>query len=128
MAVVLLIGRVIFGFYWLMNAYRHLISRRKDMIGYSASQHVLAPAVAVIVTGILLLIGGLSMITGLWPYIGLSAIALFLLGVTPKMHAYWKMTDPMMYMTNHINFWKNVALFGAVLMMFALGAHWPYSL
>jgi len=98
------------------------------MIGYSASQGVMAPAAAVVCTGILLLIGGLSMITGIWPYVGLICIAIFLLGVTPKMHAYWKMTDPMMHMTNHINFWKNVALLGATLMMFIVALPWPMSL
>lgn len=128
MAVVFLIGRVIFGFYWLLNAYRHLVSRRKDMIGYSASQNVPAPAAAVVGTGILLLIGGLSMVTGLYPYVGLVALALFLIGVTPKMHAFWKVSDPMHRMTNNINFWKNVGLFGAVLMMFAIAIPWPFSL
>lgn len=128
MKVVFLIGRIIFGFYWLMNAYRHLVSRRKDMIGYSASQNVPAPAVAVVGTGILLLIGGLSMLTGIWPYVGLIAIAIFLVGVTPKMHAYWKTTDPMMHMTAHINFWKNVGLLGATLIMFVISVPWPYSL
>ena len=128
MALVFLIGRVIFSIVWLRSAYNHLIARRKDMIAYTASQHVPAPALAVVGTGILLLIGGLSMLTGLWPYLGLSAIAIFLIGVTPVMHAYWKTTDPMMRMNAHINFWKNMTLLGAVLMMFMIAVPWLYAL
>ncbi len=128
MAAIFLIGRIIFSLYWLKSAYGHLVSRRKDMIAYAGSKGVPAPSLAIVVSGLLLLIGGLSMLTGFWPHVGLIALAIFLIGVTPTMHAFWKETDPMMRMTNNINFWKNVTLFGAILMMFAIALPWAYSL
>jgi putative oxidoreductase len=128
MSVVFLIGRIVFALFWLKSGYGHLVTRRKDMIGYSTYKKVPAPAVAVVGSGILLLIGGLSMLLGVWPYIGLTAIALFLIGVTFKMHDFWKETDPTARMNSNINFWKNVTLFGAVLMMFAISVPWPLSL
>jgi uncharacterized membrane protein YphA (DoxX/SURF4 family) len=128
MQAVFLIGRVIFSLFWLKSAYGHLVSRRKDMIGYAAYKKVPMPAVAIVGTGILLLIGGLSMLLGVWPWVGLIAIAVFLVGVTPKMHDFWKETDPMMKMNSSINFWKNVTLLGATLMMFAISLPWPLSL
>ena len=126
--IIFFIGRIIFGVYWLKNSYSHLVARRKDMIGYAASKGVPAPSVAIVGTGILLLIGGLSMITGIWPRVGIAALIVFLLGVTFKMHAFWKETDPMMKMTQSINFSKNLALLGAVLMLSMIVLPWPWSL
>lgn len=128
MNVIFLIGRILFSLYWLKSAYAHLISRRKDMTAYAGSKGVIAPSLAIVVTGLLLLVGGLSMLTGLWPYVGLICLAVFLIGVTPKMHAFWKETDPMMRANANIQFWKNLTLFAAILMMFAIALPWPYSL
>jgi len=128
MNVLFLIGRVIFSLYWLKSAYGQLISRRKGMIAYAGSKGVPLPSIAIFCTGILLLIGGLSMLTGFWPHVGLIALAIFLVGVTPKMHDFWKETDPSARMNSNINFWKNVTLFGAILMMAIIALPWPFSL
>lgn len=126
MAIVFLIGRVIFSLFWLKSAYRHL-THASALAGYAGSKKIPAPKLAVIISGILLLVGGLSMLLGYWPHIGLIAIAIFLICVTPTMHAFWKEQDPNMRMADNIQFWKNVTLLGAVLMMFMI-PFWPYSL
>lgn len=122
-----LIGRIIFGAYWLMNAYNHF-TKTPMMSDYAASKSVFMPKVAVIGTGVLLLIGGLSMITGIWPTVGIIALIIFLLGVTPMMHDYWKVQDPMMRMGQQVNFNKNIALLAALLMMLAIAQPWMYAL
>ena len=128
MAIVFLTGRVIFSFYWLKSSYGHLISRRAQMAAYAGSKGVPVPGLAIVGTGLLLLVGGLSMLTGFWPRVGLIALALFLIGVTPVMHAFWKESDPMQRSAASIQFWKNVTLLGAILMMAAIALPWPYSL
>lgn len=87
MEVLFLIGRIILGLFYLSNAYNHF-SRLEMMAGYAQSKGVPAPKAAVIVTGILLLIGGLTFITGYQPTVGVIAVALFFLPVTFWMHAF----------------------------------------
>jgi hypothetical protein len=64
---------------------------------------------------------------GFLPEIGLACIALFLAVVSPLMHNFWDIGDPVQRMNEMGNFLKNMALFGASLMMFAVPLPWPYS-
>lgn len=126
MAVVFLVGRIIFGGYFLINAYNHLV-KGGHMVGYAASKGVPAPRLMITLSGILLLIGGISMVLGMYPLIGVIALVLFLLPVTFVMHNYWKIQDPMARMGERVNFQKNFALIGAALMMLAISSPWIWS-
>jgi putative oxidoreductase len=42
------------------------------------------------------LLGGLSMLLGVYPVVGIILLIIFLLGVSFKMHAYWKVDDAQM--------------------------------
>ena len=119
MYIAFTIGRVIFGLYWLLAAYNH-IKNHKGMAGYAASKGVPAPSVAVVISTVLLLIGGLSIITGYMVFVGIIALIVFLVGVTFTMHNFWKETDPMAKMNSMINFQKNIALIGALLMLLVI--------
>lgn len=127
MAIAFLIGRILFGGYFLLNAYNHLV-KGGHMVGYAQSKGVPAPKLAIFVSGLLLLIGGLSILLGVYPVIGVIALAVFLIPVSFKMHAYWKITDPMGRMGEQIQFRKNIALLGAALMLLAIATPWMYSL
>ncbi len=126
MAIVFLIGRIIFGGYFLLNAYNHLV-KGGHMVGCAASKGVPSPKLAIVVSGILLLIGGISMVLGLYPLIGVIALVVFLVPVSFMMHAFWKIQDPMARMGERINFQKNMALIGAALMMLAISTPWIWS-
>jgi len=127
MEVLFLIGRIIVGVYYLFNAANHFT--QLDMLsGYAQSKGVPAPKVAVIATGILLLIGGLSILLGYQPVIGVAALVIFFLGVTFKMHNFWAVDDPQMKMMEMVNFTKNMALLGSALMFLAIPQPWPFSL
>jgi len=76
-----------------MAAYGHL-SKPSNMVGYAASKGVGSPKAAIVGTGILMLLGGLSLLLGAWPVVGVILLVIFLLGASFKMHAYWKETDP----------------------------------
>jgi putative oxidoreductase len=122
-----LVGRIIFGVYWLMAAYAHIF-QSGGMVGYAASKGVPAPKLAIIGTGILILLGGLSILFGVYVKIGIILLIIFLIGITFQMHDFWKETDMMERMNSRINFTKNLALVGALLMMLAIPAPWAYSL
>ncbi len=131
MDVLFLIGRVLFGGFFILNGFNHF-TKRSVMSQYAASKGVPAAGMAVVNSGVLILLGGLSVLLGVWPEIGLWLIVVFLLGVSPMMHNFWAVTDPSRHMAEMVNFTKNMALVGAALMMqFALAAMpkpWPFSL
>jgi putative oxidoreductase len=76
----------------------------------------------------LLLVGGLSILLGAYPTVGVASLALFLIPTTYMMHAFWKVQDPMAKMGEKVNFTKNVALLGAALTLLAIPQPWTVSL
>ena len=80
-------------------------------------------------TGVILPLGGLSMLLGVYPVVGIIFLLIvFLLGVSFQMHAYWKVDDAQAKQGEMINFMKNMALVGALLMLLLLPHPWPMSL
>ncbi len=127
MEIVFLIGRVIVGLYWLYNAFNHF-TQTKSMIPYAKMKGVPLAEIAVPGTGLLLLIGGLSILTGIYPVAAVASLAVFLVPVTVMMHNFWADQDQMMKMTDTIMFAKNMALLGYTLVLLAIPQPWPFSL
>lgn len=119
MEVVSIVGRVIVGVYFLLNAYNHLV-KGSHMVGYASSKHVPSPRAAIFGSGILLLAGGLSILSGAYMFWGIILLILFLVPVTFVMHNYWKETDSNTRMNEKISFEKNLALVGLLLMLLSL--------
>jgi putative oxidoreductase len=124
MEVLFLIGRILYGGFFLYNAFNHFLNF-KMVSGYAASKGVAAPGFAAIIGGILLFLGGVSMILGLFPYYGVLCLVLFLVPVSFRMHAFWAVEDPQAKAMEQVNFSKNMGLLGAALMMLVLGQNWP---
>ena len=104
-------GRLIFGGYFLYSGIHHFTDREM-LIGYARSKGVAWPRAAVLGSGALLVIGGLSLLTGVKQKVGASLVTTFLTGATPMMHDYWNVTDQGQRMNEMINFTKNLALIG----------------
>jgi uncharacterized membrane protein YphA (DoxX/SURF4 family) len=79
------------------------------------------------VSGLMIILGGLSILFGVRPHWGVVLVSAFLLPVTLLMHQYWKHTDPMMRINDQVNFMKNVAILGASWMLLMLPQPWPMS-
>ncbi|HYT77403.1 MAG TPA: DoxX family protein [Vicinamibacterales bacterium] len=124
--VPLLLGRAIFGGFFLYNGIHHFMER-EQMSGYAKAKGVPAAGVAIPITGALLVLGGLSLLTGYKPKIGAALIGTFLAGVTPTMHAFWKDQNPQERQGDMINFMKNVALAGGALIAAGRPEPWPVS-
>ncbi len=80
-----------------------------------------------IVSGLLIILGGSCVVVGCSPEIGVLCIVVFLVPVTFMMHPYWTETDPMQRLSQRVNFQKNLALLGAALMMLMIQRPWPLS-
>jgi putative oxidoreductase len=127
MNIAFLIGRIIFGGYWLMASFNHF-KNLNYMSEYTKAKGTPFPKLAVAGTGAILLLGGLSMLLGVYPVVGIILLIVFLLGVSFQIHNYWKVDDPQMKEIDMINFTKNMALVGALLMLLLLPHPWPLSL
>lgn len=124
--VMLMAGRAIVGGYFLYNGINHF-RNRAQLAEYAKSKQVPAPDVAVMGSGALAALGGLSVLTGVQPKVGSALIATFLLGVTPQIHGFWKIEDPAQRMPEFINFTKNMAILGAACFMAAVPEPWPLT-
>jgi len=117
--ILFLIGRIIFGGYFLLNGINHM-KNHKGITLYAASKKTPVPGFAAFVSGLLILLGGVGIIFWMYPKISLILISVFLFFVTLQMHRFWESADQERRMTEKINFLKNFALFGAALIMFSV--------
>ena len=125
--ILFLIGRIIVGGYFLMAGFNHFANANM-MAGYAQSKGTPAPKVAILGTGVLLLLGGASFVLGYHPTIGTILLVIFLLGVTFKIHAFWLVSDPMGRMNEQVHFGKNIAMIGFLLMTLMIYRPWHLSL
>jgi putative oxidoreductase len=121
-----LIGRLLFGGFFLYNGINHL-RNSKAMGTYAESKGVPAGQPAVILSGIPLLLGGASILLGVKPKLGALAIAGFLAGISPVMHDFWRAEDPNQRMNDMTNFMKNAALLGGALALMGIKEPWEAS-
>jgi putative oxidoreductase len=98
------------------------------MAGFAQMKGVPAPAFGVALTGVLLLAGGLSILFGAWPRVGIALLVVFLLPTSLIMHDFWNVQDSMQRVGEMTSFMKNMALAGAALMLLAVPEPWAASL
>jgi putative oxidoreductase len=121
---VALLGRFLFALIFIMAGPNHFSSQA---IAYAASVGVPLANVLVPVAGVIALLGGLSVLLGYRAKIGAWMIALFLIAITPAMHQFWAVGDPMMRQMQMIMFMKNLAMLGGALLITQQGPG-PWSL
>jgi len=126
MRAAFLLGRLAFGGFFLYNAINHF-KQRKGMAQYAAAKGIPEPEQAVVASGVLLAVGGVSMILGLKPKIGAAALISFLASVSPMMHDFWNQESGQ-ETNDMIHFSKNMALLGAALALLGVPEPWPASL
>ncbi len=126
MNIILLVGRIIFGGYFLFMGINHFLKLNSNT-GYAQSKGIIFPKFSVIITGILLALGGLGIVLGMYVNIALLFLVLFLIPTTILMHNFWKETEPGKRNAEMYGFLKNMALLGAIIMMYAMYANdWSY--
>jgi len=110
----LVIGRMIFGGFFLYNGINHL-RHREEMEPYVESKGLPAPKLMVTLSAVPLLAGGTSLILGVKPKLGALAVLGFLAGVSPIMHNFWQSENPQERQQSMSDFMMNMALAGAAL-------------
>ena len=125
--IAFLIGRILVGGFFLIAGFNHF-ARLNMMAGYARMKGTPAPTLAVGGTGVLLLLGGASLLLGFHPTIGVILLAIFLLPISFMIHNFWAIQDPQAKMGELARFQKNIAIVGLLLMTLLIPRPWPMSL
>jgi putative oxidoreductase len=121
-----LLGRLVFGGFFLYSGIHHFVDR-KMLAQYAAAKKVPVPDVAVMASGAMMIMGGASILSGVKPKWGTLAIMGFLAGVSPMIHDFWSHQDPNQRQAEMVNFTKNLALLGGALALMGVEEPWPVS-
>ena len=127
MDFIFLIGRIMFAFYFLNSGINHF-TKMPMVVGYAASKGVWHPKTSVVISGLLLLLGSVGIILGAYIGVAVLFLTLFLIPVSFEMHAYWRETDPQAKMMEKMNFLRNVAFLGGLILLLFIQYPWPYAL
>ncbi len=121
-----LIGRILYSLIFVVGGMGHF-ANLDAMSQYAASKGVPLPSVAVLVTGAMIVLGGLSILLGYKPKIGAILLVVFLLPTSFIMHNFWAIEDPMQSQVEMAMFMKNLSMLGAALIVYSFGTG-PLSL
>lgn len=124
MRAIVPIGRALFALIFITSVFGHFSGSAID----SAAAHgVPLATILVPASGLLALIGGLSVLLGYRARFGAFLLLVFLVPVTLVMHRFWGLADPRMAELQRANFLKNTALIGGTLLLMYYGSG-PVSL
>jgi putative oxidoreductase len=118
------VARVLFAAIFVISGPNHF---SPHTIEHAVSHGVPLASVAVPLSGLIALVGGLSVALGYKTRIGAWLLVLFLIPVTLMMHNFWTFADPTAAAMQQTMFVKNLALIGGALMIAYFGAG-PVSL
>lgn len=124
MNYIILTGRVLFALLFINSGLFHFSSAA---LGYAQSMNVPAASFLVPFSGAMAIAGAFSILLGFKARWGAWLLVAFLLPVTFMMHAFWKVSDPMMNQMQMTMFMKNLSLLGAALLIAHFGSG-PLSL
>jgi putative oxidoreductase len=123
MNAVLLIGRILFAILFVRSGIAHL-TKLEAMTGYAKYKKVPAAQFSVALTGVAIFLGGLGVALGVYADLGALILAIVCLAAAFQMHNFWAETTPEGKMNESVAFFKDLALAGAALILFALiGRH-----
>ena len=119
MKYLVLPARVLFALIFIMSAFGHF---SQATIQYASSQGVPLASIAVPISGLIALAGGLSVAIGYKAKVGAALLIVFLIPVTVLLHNFWAVSDPTMAQMQMVNFMKNLSMLGAALFITYFGA------
>ena len=113
-----LIGRILFAAIFILSGVNHF-AQLDGMAQYAGSKGLPAPKLMVALSGLVILLGGLSIL--FWFYVKLGAwlLVAFLLVAAFTMHNFWAVEDPVQKQGEQAQFMKNLALAGAAIIFYA---------
>ncbi|MBM4420953.1 MAG: DoxX family protein [Chloroflexi bacterium] len=127
MSEALLIGRLIFAFYFAEAGYRNVRGSGNIIAGMRTQPRYppymrAAPALFTHASNACLVLGSLSVGLGVWGDLGSLLLIGFLVPVTLVTHAYWRIEDPAEKRLARMGFFRNLGHVGACIFLFGVFA------
>ena len=116
--VVVLIGRILFAYFFGAVAGVGHFKRDQMMRGYAQQAGFPVPAVAGWVAGLWLMLGAVSVGLGIWPDLGSLMIGAFVIPAALFFHRFWTLEDEMQKMSQTQLFYRNLVILGASVVFF----------
>lgn len=113
------IGRVLLSLIFVFAGFSHFTGAT---ISYAANSGVPFADIFVPISGVMAIVGGLSVAVGVKARIGALLLILFMIPVTFIMHNFWSISDPQTAQMQMTHFMKNLAIFGGLFFMAYYGA------
>src|SRR5687768_2415326 len=119
MKYIVLTGRILYSLIFIESGFWHF---SKASVDYANSQGVPLATLLVPASGVMAIVGGLSILLGYKARWGAWLLVAFLIPVTLMMHAFWKFNDSMEQQVQTTMFMKNASMLGAALLLTWFGA------
>ena len=121
MNAIVLIGRILFGGFFVISGINHF-TKLEAMTGYAKYKKLPAAKLGVLISGLMLVIGGIYIVLGYYADLGALLLAIFLVLAAVIFHNFWKETDATTKQNEMLAFMKDIALAGGALVIFAMVA------
>lgn len=123
-----LVGRIGFSLFFIVFGLNHLLSPG-EVVGYFRDKEVPGPRPVAAATGLMLLAGGVLVLTGWSRFIGAGLLFLVLFPGAFALHPFWRETDPATRLSERAQFFMTLALAGAALMIgYYAHTQWPLAI
>lgn len=119
MDFIVLIGRILFSALAIRSAVVGHFGATDSLAGYAEARGAPGGRAGVIVSGVVLLLGGIFILLGIWPDLGALLYFIFLVGAAFGIHHFWTDEDPNVKQMEQTQFMKDMALAGGALLAFA---------
>lgn len=119
MEEIFLIARILFVYLMIGSGVAHL-TQTAAMAGYAESRGVKNATLMTQISGAALLLGGVSVLLGIFGDVGSLGLAILMVVTAVMMHAFWKETDGQAKQMEMIAFNKDIALAGGALALFTV--------
>jgi putative oxidoreductase len=119
MEYALIAGRILFSALFIFSALGHF---KPGTIAFASSKGVPFASFFVPFSGVMELVGGISILIGYEAKLGAWLIVLFMIPVTFVFHQFWKITDPLQKQMEMATFLKNISIMGAALILTYFGS------
>ncbi len=119
-SLLVLIGRILFSLIFIGSGIRGHLMETEGSAGYVSSRGVPNAKLMTQVSGVLITLGGLGVIVGVWADLAALGLAVYSLIAAFWVHHFWTDTDEMQQRAEMTNFMKNLSIAGAGIALWAL--------
>jgi putative oxidoreductase len=118
------VGRILFALIFIAAAPRHFTH---EGIQHAADLGLPGASLLVPLSGVMAIVGGLSVASGFKSQWGAWVLVAFLIPVTFTMHAWWRLHDPNSIHIQTAMFSKNIAMLGCALILTQIKSGWNFA-